>query len=924
MKPTVPALVVLCGSLLLCLPAALRAAGASVTDDVPVRGGIAALSDAIPLSPAPDRARFVAEAIRVVYSWPQTGPYSNEPMRRRIAALLSDAGSSHTHDEVPVPLPADVWSQAVFHKTVGRDDLVGAILADRTASLLCYGLAAMDDETLQFLADHAPLLSRLAERSPATFAAFAESVHIRNGRVAVPGGDAAAATWESIVGEKLEHPDKFVEQLFEADRGRIAYLFDVLSHVDAATLTLTIGTAHAPDALKRLASLARRAFPEWDVAAAPFVRPPADLAAFFARLHSTTDAEGGAPNLGTPAFWQKVFDESGGSPDATTDIAWLADTVLAHPGRERERRLELFSFTGRALASSAGDETISAAHGFGAFPVLMLTLERMGIKTPSLYIAAAQQAEKVTALDATRGTIALSQFQGALALLARLVSVRTVDTRTAETLARQLFAVRLDDTGYYNGAIAAWINDRVRAALPAPPANSSIDDVLLGAAAGPGTTARAALIEWEGQRYRVDPGGAELQRLRRTRERQEGVTFATASSVTAIVRRLTSSAATLDGVREAAMALDAAAAELAVAERPADEPSVRSLRDASRALGAIRRPADLNDARRVVAPLASVADVMLGNALVSLAYACDLGDPDGTILIAGDPSRRHDFGYDALGRDARMKAMWGIASIETRRGPWHLVGSALALDMAMAPLALRRISVDRVPEAPMLNLMQRDGFAGTVAVMNERGLADADRDRIADLIDRGRQRVAGLAAGRETADALAHDVDLDGWRTRALAWSAAHDPQQAASMFSLTELLVLGGGSPAAFNAWGTYALRTTGCLCARLSPPGEWRHWWGLSQAGLPAILVADLPLNVAVVLHNLHLPAVLAKPVLAAAMQDFVDGTNPTDGNDWLTLARAAQAIAPSRFEDYVAAATADGPLIAESSGTDTLDTK
>jgi hypothetical protein len=67
-----------------------------------------------------------------------------------------------------------------------------------------------------------------------------------------------------------------------------------------------------------------------------------------------------------------------------------------------------------------------------------------------------------------------------------------------------------------------------------------------------------------------------------------------------------------------------------------------------------------------------------------------------------------------------------------------------------------------------------------------------------------------------------------------------------------------------------------------------------------------------------------VLAKPVLAAAMQDFVDGTNPTDGNDWLTLARAAQAVAASRFEDYVAAATADGPLIAESSGTDILDTK
>jgi len=67
-----------------------------------------------------------------------------------------------------------------------------------------------------------------------------------------------------------------------------------------------------------------------------------------------------------------------------------------------------------------------------------------------------------------------------------------------------------------------------------------------------------------------------------------------------------------------------------------------------------------------------------------------------------------------------------------------------------------------------------------------------------------------------------------------------------------------------------------------------------------------------VAVVLHNLQLPAVLTKSVLAAAMQDFVDGINPADGNDWLTLSRAAQAIGRERFEDYIAAATADGPLL------------
>jgi len=211
--------------------------------------------------------------------------------------------------------------------------------------------------------------------------------------------------------------------------------------------------------------------------------------------------------------------------------------------------------------------------------------------------------------------------------------------------------------------------------------------------------------------------------------------------------------------------------------------------------------------------------------------------------------------------------------------------------------------------------MHRDGFAAAVAVMDPASLSDADRDRIAEFVERGRARVTSVVAGRATPDDIARAVALDGWRTRALSWTISHDSSKASSLFSLTELLVLGGGRPRSFDSWGTYGLRPAGCLCSRLAQPDDWRFWFGLSQAGLPAILVADLPLNVAVVLHNLHLPAALAKHVLAAAMQEFVDGINPTDGNDWLTLSRAAQSVGRTRFEDYVAAATADGPLVAES---------
>jgi hypothetical protein len=58
--------------------------------------------------------------------------------------------------------------------------------------------------------------------------------------------------------------------------------------------------------------------------------------------------------------------------------------------------------------------------------------------------------------------------------------------------------------------------------------------------------------------------------------------------------------------------------------------------------------------------------------------------------------------------------------------------------------------------------------------------------------------------------------------------------------------------------------------------------------------------------------MPAALARVVLSAAMQDFIDEVQPTDDADWLTLARAAQAATREQVEDYLASATADGPLV------------
>jgi len=103
-----------------------------------------------------------------------------------------------------------------------------------------------------------------------------------------------------------------------------------------------------------------------------------------------------------------------------------------------------------------------------------------------------------------------------------------------------------------------------------------------------------------------------------------------------------------------------------------------------------------------------------------------------------------------------------------------------------------------------------------------------------------------------------------------------------------------------------------SGCLCTALQIPSRLATLGGRPQLGLTATVVADLHLHIAMMLKELQLPAALARLVASGAMQDFIDHVRPLDDADWLTLARAARTIARDRIEDYLAAATAVGPLV------------
>src|SRR5204863_127107 len=295
-----------------------------------------------------------------------------------------------------------------------------------------------------------------------------------------------------------------------------------------------------------------------------------------------------------------------------------------------------------------------------------------------------------------RGFVAQAQFQSALAVLSRMVTVRTVTARQAEYLIERLIAAKITEEGRFGGGIVRWVADDLRPAIAASEAGETLEAAFIAGVAGQasadGTSSR---LTWEGQRYRLDLGFAERRRLQRVRERQEAV--------------------------------------------PIDIPIQ---------LGTL--------ARRLASEAAPVAEI-----------------------------------------DEAVKRLTKIAELVPKHQRLD------ALEIGLAPLSLRRMNFEHLTGAPKLTSNERDTFAASVAVMNPYALRDADRDAIVDAISRGRERVLALATDQGAFEAAADAVGVDGRRRRELRWTLVHDPGALLSMFSMTELLSLGGGDLRALDAWG-------------------------------------------------------------------------------------------------------------------------
>jgi hypothetical protein len=919
----------------------LRAAD-GLTQDVPVPAGIENMARALGITPTPERSRFVAEVARLTHP---VADGKNTTRAKAALALrdLKKSGSPQLQiDSVPIPLTVDVWSRAVFKRNIPPDEIVAAIVSEPRAAHLCHGLAGLDDRTLQFFAEHPSLVTWLYEHAAASFAAFAGTLHVQDNRVMAPGGPPAAPLWEAVVGEPIDRAELFIRELFSRDQGRLASLYNVIAEQDAAHAAFALGlwTKDPATRLRRfetLADLNKSLFAQWQPARLPFARPLDDIESILSRVRVEHDGSP-SPPAGRSA-WAWVFDGADLPLDASAapadadgsdlvDAAWLVQAIGSPEPVVRGDRLDQLAFGQRAFAkadSSSRADVLLAIRGFATYRSLMLSLERSGVRHASVYAAATRRAQQIGTLDERHRLLAVVQYQGMLALIERMSITKTIDVSATETLVASLSKLPLKD-GRHGAAFGDWMNRDLRKAITDAPSTSGssghtaqdLESTLLSALAGRKTarSSSVARIPWEGQVYRLDLAASEEQRLQRIRDRQGPPRLDLAVDLAQVVGKLEGGSTTLADVSTAVEALKTIALDTA----PSSAGGFNSLRRsheiierAADELSKLRTKSDLQRAVRIADGLRDLADEVLADALLSWAYAVSIADADSPVLLVGNVAQRHDFGIGRSERGMRAHLEWAEPRQRISAGvPWHVSGSLLGLDLALSTQALRRVNAERVVDAPTLSTNEREAFAASVALLNPYALQDGDPDVIAEAIARGRQRVTLLAEESGALDQIADEIRMDGWRRRALQWMLVREPERIGSMFSMTELLYLGGAPVNDLQSWGMAAHVTLGCVCSRLAPPGEWRTLLGRPQLGLMATVVPDLHLQVAILLRELQLPAAIARSVLTAAVQDFIDEARPTDANDWLGLVRATQTLTRERVEDYVAGATAYGPLV------------
>jgi hypothetical protein len=878
-------------------------------------------------------------------AWLATAGVDVPDLARRLAAG-EDVRPLVPADSVPLPLSAEAWGTTILGRDVPARNLCAAILSDRNAALLYYGLVSLDGATLAFLASAPALLADIYREHAGVFASFARSLRAGASGIEPPGGPAASALWEQLVGERVERREQFVREIMGRDGGHLALFYDTVAHLDEARTryVLQLGVRGAGERRRRLQAsydAFRLPLAVWKPALRPFVRLPFDGAQLLRGITVTADGRLSGPPW--RRFWEAVFDDLEVPGDAADRARRLEQSPEAEPSLllglvgapdmpTRRDRLETLLFTQRVfpdLAAKDAADGLVAARGFVRFRALMLTLERIGIRDPAVYAAAALRAARLGRIgDTAAAAASLAGFQAALAVIDRARSGRLLDPPTATTVVRSLLDVAPGDDGFYHGALARWFGAVLLPALAtgtrtrlSPSTREHITRLALAGGAEPAPGFEPPVVRWEDQPYRVDVAAPEMARIEQVVVRLAPNTLGAALDLADVALSLEARDRALADILRSAdrMALIAAGVRplsrvgLAAGGPPPD--IAGDLRAAADDLRTATLPKDLRTVVKIGRAAGVMADLLLADALAALLYAAVLGDPQGAALLGGNVTSRHDFGLRLPG-EARLRWPWGVPR-ETwlPPAPWHVEGSLLGLDVGLARLALRPRPGDRPPLKPALNENEQIAFSEAVTLTRPLDLDEAGQKLIAAALERGRAEMARVKKDPREAAAWASRLPLDEWRLRALPWLLANEPDRLDDMVSLTEIVAsdpAARGAASALAAWGPSGRSSSGCLCTRFPEATPIGEALGREGAGFVGAQLADLKLRLAELLEQEGLPAALLPSLLAAATADFIAGARQANADDWLSVATCARSLTRAQLEDYVAVLTAGGPLV------------
>ncbi|PYR57451.1 MAG: hypothetical protein DMF85_13640 [Acidobacteria bacterium] len=350
--------------------------------------------------PLPARAAAVASALGLPRADPALLPIPSDPA---YFALQEALGAQRTDgDEVPLPLTPAIWRTRLLRDAgVADERLAPRIFTHRDTALLYYGLYAMDDPTLAWIASHEEVLDAF-KCHPGLTAAFGRSIRIRDGTVVTPGSPGADAIWGDLAAAQPGDPAAFIARLFESHAGRLALLYDAVAQLDAPHQRFAL-IAGGGIRARALLQAVIAASPDWVVEDRPLFRPPVDVALLL-RAVRLDDRGGVAPPAGR-ALWEQICDvrsRYGDPAGSDVDAAWLGACILDAAPPVARTRLTAFLFAQRAYAgNAAGSEQarlVEVVRAVMHYPALILTLERSGVGDLEVYEQAARRTASIERL----------------------------------------------------------------------------------------------------------------------------------------------------------------------------------------------------------------------------------------------------------------------------------------------------------------------------------------------------------------------------------------------------------------------------------------------------------------------------------------------------------------------------------------------